>query len=144
MAEETKYYRFTGTFSSEERFEQVEVEPGKIMKRDGDPVSLTADQHEKLARFITMEEVSEEEALAIEPTVDQPGPFGPSTSTLVTETGAPVEDVGTTPDIGSMSFEDKKILAKDIDLAGRSGKNEEDLTTMLIDYYNTQTHGMVS
>jgi hypothetical protein len=144
MAEEkTKYYRFIGTFSPEERFEQVEVEPGKIMKRNGDPVSLTDGQHEKLARYIVMEEVPEEEALAIEQVVDQPGPFGPSTSTLVTETGEPVANVGTTPDFGAMSFDDKKELAKAIELPGRSKKSEEELTTMLIDYYNDKTHGAV-
>lgn len=141
----TKYYRFIGTFKPEDRFENVKYdEPDKLMWLNGDPVALTPDQHEKLSRYIVMEEVPEKEAIAVEQRVDQPGPFGPSTSTLTTDEGAPVEDVGTTPDIGSMSFEDKKNLAKDIDLAGRSGKNEEELTTMLIDYYNNQAHGAVS
>lgn len=141
MPPDTKWYRFIGTFSADQRFDQVQfdADPEKdVLKLKGDPKQLTEDQHAKLSQFIVMEEVPAKEAEAIEPKVDQPGPFGPSTSTA----SEPVS--GSTPDIGALSFDDKKKLAKDLNIEGRAGKNEEELTALLLDYYNPPTTEAVS
>jgi hypothetical protein len=132
MAEEKKYYKFTGVFDETEHGltqVQYDTNPDRFMIRDGDPVALTPEQHDKLVQFVQLTEVPTEEAESVEPPVDQPGPFGPSTSTA----SEPVS--GTTPDIDTMSLDEKKKLAGELDIKGRSQMSEADLTEALVEYY---------
>jgi hypothetical protein len=123
MADE-KFYRFVSTYDPHQRFDEIIIPATgggtKTIRQDADRqtpgVSLTEEEHAHTIQYVQLEEV---------PIAD-----------VVAEVASP--NVAGMIDLGSMSFEAKKELAKQLEVPSRTGKNEEELTELLRKHINQE------
>lgn len=123
MADE-KFYRFVSTYDPHQRFDEIIIpatEGGtKTITKDADRqtpgVSLTEGEHAHTIQYVQLEEVPIENVVA--------------------EVASP--NVGGMVDLSAMSFEAKKELAKQLEVSGRTNKNEDELTELLRNHINKE------